>query len=201
MRLALGAPTALGALIFFGALALGRLDTSYVLGPVSVTPLLAAIAAALGSVAGRMPRSGSGRRSATGRWPPPPDRAARLAPWSRRRAPPDRLAATWLGVRAAARVGDAEPDRDPARDLRRELPAVGRDREPPALGRLPGRSYRPDARPAHRGDVRLPQLPDVAAPGLVAVVGVAVRPQAGVVLPGRVRGRRRARRSTTPATS
>ncbi len=51
MWLALAAPTALGALIFFGALTLGRLDTSYVLGPVSVTPLLAAIAAALGSVA------------------------------------------------------------------------------------------------------------------------------------------------------
>ena len=49
--LALVAPTAVGAAIFFGALGLGRLETTIVLGPVSTTPLLAAIAAALGSVA------------------------------------------------------------------------------------------------------------------------------------------------------
>jgi C-terminal four TMM region of protein-O-mannosyltransferase/Dolichyl-phosphate-mannose-protein mannosyltransferase len=49
--LALIAPTAVGAAIFFGALAIGRLNTTVVLGPVSTTPLLAAIAAALGSVA------------------------------------------------------------------------------------------------------------------------------------------------------
>jgi hypothetical protein len=49
--LALIAPTAVGAAIFFGALAVGRLNTTIVLGPVSTTPLLAAIAAALGSVA------------------------------------------------------------------------------------------------------------------------------------------------------
>jgi 4-amino-4-deoxy-L-arabinose transferase-like glycosyltransferase len=48
---ALVAPTALGAVIFFGALAIGRLETPIVLGPVSTTPLLAAIAAALGSIA------------------------------------------------------------------------------------------------------------------------------------------------------
>lgn len=51
MWLALIAPTAAGAALFFGALALGRLDTEIVLGPVSVTPLLAAIAASLGSLA------------------------------------------------------------------------------------------------------------------------------------------------------
>lgn len=51
MWLALIAPTAIGAALFFGALTLGRLDQPVVLGPVSVTPLLAAIAAALGSVA------------------------------------------------------------------------------------------------------------------------------------------------------
>jgi hypothetical protein len=49
--LALVAPGAAGALIFFGALALGRLGTPIVLGPVSTTPLLASIAAALGSLA------------------------------------------------------------------------------------------------------------------------------------------------------
>ena len=50
MRLAVIAPAALGALIFFGALALGRLDATLALGPVSVTPLLAAIALAAGSL-------------------------------------------------------------------------------------------------------------------------------------------------------
>jgi C-terminal four TMM region of protein-O-mannosyltransferase/Dolichyl-phosphate-mannose-protein mannosyltransferase len=50
MWLALLAPAAVGAALFFGALALGELDTSIVIGPVSVTPLLAAIAASLGSV-------------------------------------------------------------------------------------------------------------------------------------------------------
>ena len=48
--LALVAPTAVGAAIFFGALALGRLETRVVLGPISMTPLLAAIAAALSSL-------------------------------------------------------------------------------------------------------------------------------------------------------
>ena len=40
----------------------------------------------------------------------------------------------------------------------------------------------------------------VAAPRVVAVVGLAARPQAGLVLPGRLRRRRRPRPSTTPAT-
>ena len=48
--LALIVPTAVGAAIFFGSLAIGRLNTTLVFGPVSTTPLLAAIAAALGSV-------------------------------------------------------------------------------------------------------------------------------------------------------
>ena len=44
------APAAAGTALFFGALALGRLDTSVTLGPVAVTPLLAAIALGLGSL-------------------------------------------------------------------------------------------------------------------------------------------------------
>jgi hypothetical protein len=51
MWLALIAPSAVGAVLFFGALTVGRLDEPIVIGPVSVTPLLAAIAAALTSVA------------------------------------------------------------------------------------------------------------------------------------------------------
>ncbi|MEO6206670.1 MAG: hypothetical protein ABIP77_01790, partial [Candidatus Limnocylindrales bacterium] len=44
------APAAAGSALFFGALALGRLETSVTLGPVAVTPLLAAIALGLGSL-------------------------------------------------------------------------------------------------------------------------------------------------------
>ena len=50
MWLALLAPAAAGVALFFGALALGKLDATIVIGPVSVTPLLAAFGAALGSV-------------------------------------------------------------------------------------------------------------------------------------------------------
>ncbi|MGH2475158.1 MAG: phospholipid carrier-dependent glycosyltransferase, partial [Candidatus Limnocylindrales bacterium] len=51
MWLALLTPVLAAALLFFGALGLGRLETSVTLGPLSVTPLLAAIALAFGSVA------------------------------------------------------------------------------------------------------------------------------------------------------
>ena len=50
MRFAVGAPVVLGTLLFFVALAAGRLDTAISLGPLSVTPLLMAIALGLGSV-------------------------------------------------------------------------------------------------------------------------------------------------------
>jgi hypothetical protein len=91
MWLALAAPTAIGAALFFGALALGRLDETIVLGPVSVTPLLAAIAFALGSLVvyaafwlgGRL---GYGPLAA----PPAPGDPARLLP------PPDPAPTGWL---------------------------------------------------------------------------------------------------------
>ncbi len=51
MWLALLVPVAAGAVVFFGALLVGRLDTSLALGPLAVTPLLAAIALGLGSIA------------------------------------------------------------------------------------------------------------------------------------------------------
>ena len=50
MRFAVMAPAALGALVFFGALAVGRLDTAFTVRSVSVTPLLLAILLALGSL-------------------------------------------------------------------------------------------------------------------------------------------------------
>ncbi len=50
LRFAVVAPTAVGILLFFGALAVGRLGAAVVLGPLSLTPLLVAIALGLGSL-------------------------------------------------------------------------------------------------------------------------------------------------------
>jgi predicted membrane-bound dolichyl-phosphate-mannose-protein mannosyltransferase len=50
LRFAVLAPAALGALLFFGALALGRLQAAYPVGSLSVRPLLLAIALGLGSL-------------------------------------------------------------------------------------------------------------------------------------------------------
>ncbi len=50
MRIAVIAPVALGALVFFGALGLGRLDTGIVVRSISVTPLLVAVLLSLGSL-------------------------------------------------------------------------------------------------------------------------------------------------------
>jgi hypothetical protein len=91
MWLALAAPTAVGAALFFGTLALGRLNDPIVIGPLSVTPLLAAIAFAIGSVvvyaAFRIGgRFGYGPLAA----PPPPGDPARLLP------PPDPAPTGWL---------------------------------------------------------------------------------------------------------
>ncbi len=50
MRFAVGAPAVLGALVFFGAVGTGRIDSTIAMGPLTVTPLLIAIALGLGSV-------------------------------------------------------------------------------------------------------------------------------------------------------
>ena len=50
MRFAVVAPAAVGTLVFFGALALGRLDDPVTVGPLTVAPTLVAITAALGSL-------------------------------------------------------------------------------------------------------------------------------------------------------
>ena len=49
-RFAIGAPSVLGALVFFGALGTGKLDATITLGPLAVTPLLVALALAFGSL-------------------------------------------------------------------------------------------------------------------------------------------------------
>jgi predicted membrane-bound dolichyl-phosphate-mannose-protein mannosyltransferase len=51
LRLAVMAPASLGILVFFGALALGQLQTSIAVGSLALTPLLVAIALSLGSLA------------------------------------------------------------------------------------------------------------------------------------------------------
>ena len=113
MWLALIAPSAVGAVLFFGALAMGKLDQAVVIGPISVTPLLAAIASALASVVvyaafrvggmlgyGPLRRPAASRRSAT---PPRPARSG-----------PDRLAAARLVARPTDRLDRRLPHRDPA---------------------------------------------------------------------------------------
>ncbi len=50
MRFGVVAPAALGGIVFFGALATGRLEVAIALGPMSLTPLLLAIALAAGSL-------------------------------------------------------------------------------------------------------------------------------------------------------
>ncbi len=91
MWLALIAPTALGAVVFFGALTLGRLDQPVVLGPISVTPLLAAIAAALGSVVVYLAfRLGGLLGYGPLKVPPPPDDPQRYLD------PPDPAPTGWL---------------------------------------------------------------------------------------------------------
>ncbi len=91
MWLALIAPTAIGAVLFFGALTLGRLDQAVVVGPVSVTPLLAAIAAALGSVVVYLAfRLGGQLGYGPLKAPPRPDDPARYLD------PPDPAPTGWL---------------------------------------------------------------------------------------------------------
>jgi len=50
MRFAIGTPAALGALVFFGALATGKLSSKLTIGSQAVTPLILAIVLALGSL-------------------------------------------------------------------------------------------------------------------------------------------------------
>jgi predicted membrane-bound dolichyl-phosphate-mannose-protein mannosyltransferase len=61
MRFAVIAPVALGALVFFGALALGRLDAQVAVGGFAMTPLRVALLLALGSLAAYVLFSLAGR--------------------------------------------------------------------------------------------------------------------------------------------
>ena len=76
----------------------------------------------------------------------------------------------------------------PARGLRHQLHAVDRSGQP-VVHRLPAGPHRPDAPGPPDPDVQLPQRPARLAPRLVALVGLAVRLQAGLVLPAGLRQR------------
>ena len=103
MRFAVIAPAAIGALVFFVALAAGRLDRTIALGSLALTPLLLAIALATGSlvVAGLFwlgGRYGFGPLAA----PPAPDDPIRLLRSAGHAA--RRLAAPRLCVGPAGRL-------------------------------------------------------------------------------------------------
>ncbi len=183
MRFAVVAPAVLGGLVFFGALALGRLDAQLVVGSLAITPLRAADRP--------RPRLSRGRRALHA------GRAARLRAAGRPAAPgrtglrPGTTGATGRGLAAsrlahgpAGRLDGRLPGRPAAGDLRRLVHPVGDDREPPDRRRLANWPRWPDAPRPDRPDVSLPQRPDRGASGLVAVVGLAAQPQARVVLPG-----------------
>jgi hypothetical protein len=105
--------------------------------------------------------------------------------WSRR-SRPRRMAAPGLAGRPADRLGGPLPARDSRARLRRLVPAVGSPGEPDRH-RVAGRARRADARGPQPRDVRLPQQPAGDPCRLVAVVGLAGQPEAGLVLPGFLR--------------
>ena len=150
MRFGVIAPAALGALVFFGALATGRLDRTIAIGSLTVTPLLLAIALASGSlvVAGLFwlgGRYGFGPLAA----PPAPDDPIRLL--DPPGTPPDGwLRPGWVG--RAGRLGAPVHGRPPDRGLRPDVHPVGADREPPADRGLAGRAI--PARPCSTSPAR-----------------------------------------------
>ena len=130
LRFAVGAPVIAGTVLFFGTLARGSLQTVITLGPVSVTPLLVAIALGLSSVvvAGLFWLGG---RIGFGPLASPPgidDPGRLLEPPA---APPRRLASARLAPRAARRLGRGVSHRAPPGGLHRLVHPVGDDRGPP----------------------------------------------------------------------
>ena len=180
-------PGAVGAVVFFGALGIGRLDSAIALGSLAVTPLQLAVVMGLASpgvvalfwLGGRL---GFGPL-ATSRAPDDLTPARSRPPRHRR------LAAARLGSRPAGGLGRGLPGGAADRGLRGLVPALGDDRGSSDRRRLASRSHRPDPARPDRPDVPLPQRPGRGPPGVVAVVGVAARPQAGLVLPGGPRRR------------
>ena len=124
-------------------------------------------------------------------------RAARSATRRRRPDPVARpagrrgrgLAPTGLAGGPARRLDGRLAARPAGRGLRDQLHPLGAHGQQPARARLAGRPHRADPARPDRLDVPLPQRAVGGASGLVAVVGVADEPQAGLVLPGGPRRR------------
>ena len=124
-------------------------------------------------------------------------RAVRPDTRARRPGPPPaaRVAATAvvaaprLARRHTGRLARGLPHRHPAGRVHRVVHPVGTARQPRAHRRLAGRPHRPDAGRPDRLDVPLPRH----APGdpcrVIAVVGLAARPQARLVLRRELRRR------------
>ncbi len=179
----------LGALVFFGALALGRLDATLALGPVRVTPLLVGHRARRSGslvVSGLVPARAGARVRAAGGRRRPDDPIRLLEPPARRPTAGCGLGRSlglplvWAAVCLVA---------VPLGVYVVTLHPVGARSRTTSCRRLAGRPHGPDAARPDRPDVRLPQQPVVGPRRVLAVVGLAVRPQARVVLPGQL-GRR-----------
>ena len=179
----------------------GKLDAEVVVAGFAATPDPGR-AAARAVVARDLRGLRAGRpRSAGARWPPRPDRRIPPGASSRRRRPP--RAGSGPAGRSASRSSGPPSACWPCRS-RSTSSRTSRGRWSRATGSpRPGRRATPGETllDLTRSDVRLPQRPDLAASGLVAVVGVADGPQARLVLPGGPRRRDRRRHLRRRATS
>ena len=199
MWLAVAGPGAIGILIAFVSIVLGRAGKTYARRPDPVHAARGRLRVrprrdprVRGVPGGRPIRiRAHGEDAGAGR--PAPPAAARVAAGNR-------LAAAGVGPRHPRRVDAGIPAGDPDRGLRDHVHPVGVRRGPPDHQGLAARPHGPDPARPHRGDVPVPQRPDGAAPGELAVVGLAAQPQAGLVLPGQLRQLDRRPRSTTRAT-
>ena len=184
MRFAVFAPAALGALVFFGAARASAGSTR------SSSWADRHDAAAAGA---RARARLAGRRSALSAGRPLGLRAAGAAARARRPGPPPRaagaaargLAPAGLAAGPAGRLDGGLPRR-PARSASTwSRTSRGRSIENHQIvDRLARRPHRPDAARPDGAMYRYHNTLTDAAPGVVAVVGLAARPQARLVLPG-----------------
>ena len=178
------APAVVGALVFFGALGLGRQDVSIVVGSLAFTPLHVAVALAFASPVGVAlfwlgGRLGFGPLAV----PPPTDNpAVRLEPpgppadgWLR---PGWGLGFPVVWVVACLVVLPI------AVYVISYLPWAMIEGHQIIDG-WPARPHRPEPARPDSPDVPLSQRPGRSPPGVVTLVGVAAQPQAGLVLPGK----------------
>ena len=144
MRLAVGAPVALGTLVFFVAVATGSTGAELALGPLAFTPLEIALALALGSGLVAVLFWFGGRIGFGPLASPPALRRSRPLPRSGRAAA-RRLAAPRLAARPAGRLRRDLPRRRCRWACTSSRTSRGRMVEgPPDHHRLAGRAQRPD---------------------------------------------------------